>query len=181
MYDILDRGLENFVSLFKPHNQIIMKKHRVITIVTIILVCIIGSVPGLWTILLDVEGPFQRPDGPYWKALVIGVPSILSAIFIGYLISKYLLSKWYKENKSIVVQSIIIFSITIIAGLIAVMVGWEINWIVEKAFGWGGSARLEWLDFLTGIPLMFIYCIIPVGITSLIYGLFSMIYLIFSR
>jgi len=158
-----------------------MKKHKVLITVTIIIVSIIGSIPGLWTILINAEGPFQRPDGPYWKALVIGIPSILAAILIGYLLSKYLLSKWYREKKSILYQSIIILLVTIIAGIIAVMVGWEVNWIVEKAFGWGGSVRLAWLNFLTGIPLMFFYCIIPVGIAGLLYGLFSFFYLNFSK
>ena len=157
-----------------------MKKHRVLIPVTIIIVNIIGSIPGLWTILIN-EGPFRRPSGPYWQALVIGVPSILTAILIGYLISKYLLSKWYKENKSKLYQSIIIFCITIIAGTLAIMVGWEVNWIVGKAFGWGSSARLAWEVFLKGIPMMFIYCIVPVGIVSLLYGLFSIVYLKFSK
>jgi hypothetical protein len=158
-----------------------MKKHRVLSTVMTLIVCIIGSVPGLWTVLFNIEGPFQRPDGPYWKALVIGFPSIFIAILVGYLICKFLYRKWFKESKSIIYQSFIVFSVTIIAGLVAVLVGWEVNWIVAKAFGWGGQAQVPWISFLIGIQIMFFYCIIPVGAASLLFGLFSFIYLKFSK
>lgn len=158
-----------------------MKKHIVLGKALIIIVCIIGIVPGLWTMLINVEGPFQRPDGPYWKALVIGIPSVLAAIIAGYPLSKFLLEKWYNESKSIVFQSFIAFSITIIAGLVAVMIGCEVNWIVQKAFGWGAIAQVQWIKFLIGIPIIFFYSIVPVGIAGLLFGLFSFIYLKLSK
>jgi hypothetical protein len=158
-----------------------MKKHRVLNRTMTVIVCIMGSVPGLLTLLINTEGPFQRPDGPYWKALIIAVPSILIAILVGYFICMFLWRKWFKEEKSIIYQSFIIFSITIIAGLIAAIVGVEVNWMVAKVSGWGGQAQLEWVKFLIGIPIIFFYCIIPVGATGLLYGLFSFFYLKFSK
>ena len=86
-----------------------MKKHRVLNRVMTVIVCIMGSVPGLLTLLINTEGPFQRPDGPYWKALIIAIPSILIAILVGYFICVFLWRKWFKEHKSILYQSFIIF------------------------------------------------------------------------
>lgn len=158
-----------------------MKKHKVLNAATIIIVCIIASIPGLWTLFVNMEGPFQRPDGPYWNAIVIGVPSIIAAIIAGYPLCKFLLRKWYNESKSIVYQSFIVFSITVITGVIAVLVGCEVNWIVQKAFGWGAIAQVQWINFLIGIPIIFFYSIGPVGIAGLLFGLFSFIYLKLSK
>lgn len=158
-----------------------MKKHSTLKTAAIILVCIIGSVPGLWTMLINSEGPFQRPEGTYWKALVIGIPSVLAAILAGYLLSKYLLKKYYSENRPVLRLAVIISLVTIISGLVAVFVGWEIDWLIAKVFGWGGVAEVPWKNLLIGIPIVLAYSIIPVSLAGLIYGVFSFAYLKLSK
>lgn len=158
-----------------------MKKHKVLITVTILIVIIIGSVPGLTTLLIDSPSPFQRPDGPYWKALVTSIPSIIAGILIGYLASKYLLRIWFKTEKTLVYKSIIILFITFISGVITLFVAWEVNWIVPRFFGWGNMEFNPWGNLLDHILLALIYCSIPVGIVGILNGLFSIIYLKFTK
>jgi len=162
-----------------------MKKHKVIITVTIVIVIIIGSIPGLMTII-NADGPFQRPDGPYWKALVIGVPSILAGVLIGYLISKYLLRIWFKTDKTLVYKSIIILFITYIAGIITLIVACEVDWIIPEIFGWENTPSLlndlsSWKNLLDHFLLAFIYFSIPIGIAGVLNVLFSFIYLKFIK
>lgn len=154
-----------------------MIKQKSLTTAMIILVSFMGSVPGLLTLFVNVNGPFQRPDGPYWMALVIGIPSILAAILLAYYLSKYFLRLWLNENKAEIRQSLVYFLCTILVGLIAVLVAWEVNWIIGKISGWGGSAEVDWLSYLKGIPIMFFFSIIPITVISLFFGLFSYFYL----
>lgn len=158
-----------------------MKKANTLKTVAIIIVCIIGSIPGLWTMLINNEGPFQRPEGAYWKALVIGIPSVLAAILAGYFLSKYLLKKFYSENRPVLRLVVIISLVTIISGLVAVLVGWEVDWLIAKVFGWGGVAEVPWKNLFIGIPIILAYSILPVTITGLIYGVFSFAYLNLDR
>jgi len=154
-----------------------MKTHKVLITVTILIVIIIGSVPGLATLLIDTPGPFTRDDGPYWHTLVCGIPSIIVGILIGYLVSKHLLRIWFKIEKKLVYKSIVILLITFISGVITLLIAWEVNWIVPRFFGWGNMAFNPWENLLDHILLGFIYCSIPVGIVGILNGLFSFIYL----
>lgn len=163
-----------------------MKKHKVLITVTILMVIVIGSVPGFITLLIDTPGPFQRPDGPYWKALVTGIPSILAGILIGYFISKVLLRIWFKIAKSIIFKSIIILFITYIAGLITLGVACEVDWIVPAFLGWENTPTFltdlsSWENLIDHFLLAFLYFSIPAVIAGVLNGLFSFIYLKFSK
>jgi len=162
-----------------------MKKHRLLIKVTIIIVIIIGCVAGLIALNENLSSTFQRPDNQYWKALVIGIPSILAGILIGYFLSKYFLRIWFKTEKSLIYKSLTILFITYIAGIITLMVALELTWIAPKLLGFIGweytGGHNPWSNLLDHYLLMFIYGSMPVGITSVLNGLFSFIYLKFAK
>ena len=158
-----------------------MKKLKVLTTVTMILVIIIGSIPGLEECLSELL-LFHNPDAQNWKVVVTCIPSILVGILIGCFLSKYLMGIWLKTDKSLGFISIIIFFITFIAGMIALMVAWEITWIIPKLFGWKYTGEFNPCEnLLDHYLLMLLYGGILVAIASIINGLFSFTYLKFSK
>lgn len=142
-----------------------------------------GSIPALVTIFNNNEGhPFQRPDGLYWKALIIAIISIFFVVVVSYYLSRELFRRWYKETKSNKKKSIIVGSIVLITGVISVIVGVEFDWLTIKIFGWGGENFLNWSMFLFKVPLMtFAFCIVPVLIISIISAIYSFFYLKSSK
>ncbi len=125
---------------------------------------------------------FQKPDDQFLKDLITCIPSILAGIITGYFISKYLLHIWFKTEKAIIYKSIIILFITYIAGIIALLVAWEVTWIVPRVFEWKYTGEFNpWENFLDHYLLIFIYGSIPVGIAGVLNGLFSFIYLKFAK
>ncbi len=148
-----------------------MKKHKVLITITIVIVIILGILPGLLTL-------FEKTDVQFWKYIVTCISSILVGILIGYFISQYLLRILFKTAKSLVDKSIIILFITFISGIITLMVAWETILIVPWLFGWEYTGEFNpWENFLDHYLLMLMYGSIPVGIISILNGLFSFIYL----
>ena len=159
-----------------------MKKMKVLFAVTTILVLIIGSVPGFEIGLSNLSILSQDSDGQYWKALLTAIPSILIGILIGYFLCRYLLKKWLKTGKSIWTISLLVLLITFIAGIITVMVAWEVTWVLSRLLRWKYTEEFSpWANLLDHYLLMLMYGCILVGITSIVNGLFAFLYLKFSK
>lgn len=160
-----------------------MNKSKNLKVIVLIIVILMGSIPALVTIFNNNEGhPFQRPDGLYWKALIIAIISIFFVVVVSYYLSRELFRRWYKETKSNKKKSIIVGSIVLITGVISVIVGVEFDWLTIKIFGWGGENFLNWSMFLFKVPLMtFAFCIVPVLIISIISAIYSFFYLKSSK
>jgi len=153
-----------------------MNKTKNLKLIVLILVILMGSIPALVTIFNN-EGPFQRPDGLYWKAFIVAIISIFFVVLVSYYLSRGLFRSWYKETISDNKKSIIVGSIVLTAGVISVVVGVEFDWLAIKTFGWGGENFLKWSMFLFIVPLMtIVYCIIPVLIISIISAIFAFFY-----
>ena len=157
-----------------------MKQHRLLRFVTIVLVCLVGSVPGLITLFIKEGGPFERPTESYWSAIIMGLPAVIIPVIVGYFLSRALLRWWLKETQTVVVRSLILLAITFLAGMINALIGWEIRWLLEKAIYLGEEGYLNYLEILSGIPFFSIYCFMWVAPTALAFGIFSFLYLKYS-
>lgn len=158
-----------------------MDKLKFLNKVAFLLVAFMGSAPGIMTLVVNTDAPFQRPEGAYWKALVLGVPSIVMAVIVASAVCRSLNKRWIKEKHSNERKAIFLFLIVILAGLASVLAGWESNWIMAKLTTWSGVGDLQWIDFIKGIPIMLIYTFMPVTVAAFILGLFSYVYLRFSK
>ena len=154
-----------------------MKKHSLLTKVTRIIVICMGLVPGLATIFLSVENPFQLRVGPVWQSLMVGIPSMVMGIVFGVYLTNYFYKKWFHIEKPVMKKVVLIFSITLVAGILNALMAWELNWIIAKITGWGYLTELPWFNLLIGLPIMMFYCLVPGLIVSLLNGVFSFFYL----
>lgn len=155
-----------------------MKKLKTLSTITIILVIIIGGIPGIEFCFNDLKDS----TGQYYKTLITGVPSIVVGILIGFFLSRYLLKIWLSTNKSVGLISLLVSITTLITGVISVLVAWEITWVLPRLFGWRYTGEFNpWANLLDHYLIMLVYACIPVGIISVVNGLFSYIYLKVSK
>jgi hypothetical protein len=154
-----------------------MTKHHLIYRVHYSLIALLGSIPGIFTLFVNVEGPFQRPQDSYLKALIIGIPSILFAVSISIRLLQKLWKFVRNKQSQHLYFSLQITWMTLIGSYLSAFIGWESNWLIAKVFNWGGVSELQWFDLVKGIPIVLAYCFIPCVLAAILCGLFSFLYL----
>jgi hypothetical protein len=154
------------------------KKLKHITRADMWLAAIVGSINGLlFTIagyLLD-WGPGGSMQGPFWRVLIVGMLSILTAAYIGEFLVRKLGKTMLEQQLSLTELSIRSFAITLVGSITAFIVGWEVGFIAGKITG--AIEGLEWIPVLVYAPLMSLIYGIPISlIASFLFGIFVFLY-----
>lgn len=136
-----------------------------------------GSIPGLITLLSTKEGPFQLPENDFWQRLVVASLSIGMVGLVSLFFMRFLFKHLVNPKKSSAIISVWTGIIVIVGCIVAVIIGWEFNWLLPKAAGWGGVAELKWIQFVIHVPLFAAaYSFFPALVLGVIGGGFVYLY-----
>ncbi|MDX2444378.1 MAG: hypothetical protein QNK30_11320 [Bacteroidales bacterium] len=143
------------------------------------LAVLVGSMYGLLFTLLgyifDV-GPGSGMEGQFWKILLVAIPSILIAAYIGELIVRKLAQRMLKSNLSMLTYKFRLFTIVLIGCTVAFIVGFEVGYILGKITG--TISGIEWAEILIRGPAMALIIGIPIAlIVAIFYSVFVHFYL----
>jgi hypothetical protein len=154
------------------------RKLKVVTYTGMWLTALTGSIFGLLLTIIGYlfdQGPGGGMQGPLWRILIVGLPSIFIAAYIGELIVRTLAKRLFTSQSSVRKNTLLAFIIVFVGGIAATVVGWEIGFILGKITG---AIDIGWLPVLVYTPLMsFIWGIPVCFIAGILYSGFVFVYL----
>jgi hypothetical protein len=154
------------------------KKEKIITHVGMWLAAIVGSLFGLVFSIIGYllgEGPGGSMEGPLWRVLLVGIPSVLLAAYAGELLVRKLAKRMLSKHSSVSKNTVMAFVMVFIGCIVAIAVGFEIVYAMGKITG--AIEGLEW-NVLLYVPLgAILYGFLPSLGAGVLYSLFVFIYL----
>ena len=155
------------------------KKLKIITSTGMWLAAIAGSIFGLLLIIIGYLldwGPGGSAEGPLWRILLVGIPSVLIGAYIGELMVRKLAKKMLGKHSSVLEYTIRSFAMVLLGSMAAFIAGWEIGYLMGRITG--VIHGLDWITVLIYTPLMsFIYSI-PVSLgAGILFGVFVFYYM----
>lgn len=154
------------------------KKEKIITHVGMWLAAIVGSLFGLVLTIVGYLidwGPGGSMEGPFVNILMVGVPSILLAAYIGELLVRILAKKMFSRHSSNSMNTALAFFVVFIGSIVAFMVGFEVGYFMGKITG--AIEGLDWIVLLY-VPIQSVfYGILPSLGAGVLYSVFVFVYL----
>lgn len=138
------------------------------------LTALVGSTYGLvFTIIgyLADWGPGSGMEGPLWKILLVGIVSVLFAVYLGELIVRKLTRRIFRKNLAAFPTAGWMFVVMFIGCITAFVVGWDVGFLMGKLTG--SIAAMAWGEILWKVPAMSFMWGVPLSlIISLLFALF---------
>ena len=113
-------------------------------------------------------------EGPFWKILLVAIPSILIAGYIGELIVRKLAKKMLNSNLSMLAYKFRLFTIVLIGCTVAFIVGFKLGYKLGKVTN--SISGMEWVEILVKGPTMALIIGFPI---ALIVGIFYSVFVYF--
>ena len=151
-----------------------MELHKLIKSVSFLTILVMASIPGIIGPLLNISQWGGQPT-PLQDLLIVGIPTVLISVYIGYKLI-FLLGIKKFQNRKPFGASLVIFIMTFIACVCAWVICQELGLIIQKLFGIGYVSQ-SWLDGLIGLPILIWFSIIPCLIAAFANSLVSFIFL----
>ena len=152
---------------------------RIITRTGMWVAAVVGSTYGLLLTIVGYLldwGPGSGMEGPFWKVLLVGVPSLLIAAYVGVIIVRWLSGKLLTMHSQAFVYTVRSFVVVLLASIAAFVVGWEVGFLMGKltgtfdVMGWGEMVlKVAGMAFIWSIPV----CLIA----GILYSIFVFTYL----
>ncbi len=150
------------------------QQKKTISVLGMWIVAFVGSTYGLvFTIIgrLADWGPGSGMEGPLWKVLLVGIVSIVVAVYVGELIVRKLTTKILRKNLAALPTASWMALVIFTACIVAFVVGWEVGFLMSKLTGI--VTELGWAEILLKVPVLpFMWGLPFCLLISFIFGLF---------
>ena len=151
-----------------------MELHKFVKSVSFLTILIIASMPGIVGPMLNI-GQWEGPQRQLQDLLIVGIPSVLISVYVGYKLI-FLLGIKKFQNRKPFGASLVIFIMTFIACVCAWVICQELGLIIQKLFGIGYVSQ-GWLDGLIGLPILIWFSLIPCLVAALANSLISLLFM----
>lgn len=150
------------------------QQKKTISVLGMWIAAFVGSTYGLVFIIIGrlIDwGPGSGMEGPLWKAFLVGIVSILFAVYVGELIVRKLTVKILRKNLAAFPTASWMAIVIFIACIVAFVVGWEVGFLMSKLTG--TVTELGWGEILWKVPAMSFVWGVPFSLViSILFGLF---------